>query len=169
MVVRAFAGKPFLFALPFKPMKITSLAFWDNLPVPTQYTCNGVNTSPPFEFLDVPEETKSLTLIVEDLDSAAQSIHWLVYNIPGDVTHFDEGVVPEGAVCGMCNDGKRSYNGPCPKYYKGLHRYAFTLFALDCMLNVPSDATCTSIKAAMEDHILDSDVLIGLAEGEIAD
>jgi len=147
-------------------MKITSLAFADKIPVPLQYTCKGPNTSPPFEFIDVPKGATSLALIVEDLDSANHWIHWLVYNIPGNTTHFEEGKIPQSAIDGICNGGTRGYEGPCPKYFKGVHRYSFKLFALDTMLEVPADADAKIIVSSMEGHVLDSAELIGIAQGE---
>src|SRR5690606_19400231 len=51
--------KPFLFA----HMKISSLDFGDHLPVPERFSCKGPNVSPPSEFLDVPEDAKSLVLM----------------------------------------------------------------------------------------------------------
>lgn len=147
-------------------MKITSPAFAMKLPVPVIYTCNGTNVSPPFEFIDVPKGTESLTLIIEDLDSSTNWIHWLVYNIPGNTTHFNEGQIPEGAVDGMCNNGKQGYEGPCPKYFQGIHRYAFRLYALDIRLNVRSIADSKIILEEMQGHILETAELIGVAEGE---
>jgi Raf kinase inhibitor-like YbhB/YbcL family protein len=147
-------------------MRITSPAFADKIPVPVQYTCKGPNTSPPFEFIDVPKKAKSLALIVEDLDAPNHWIHWLVYNIPANVTHFEEGKIPDGAVNGICNGGTQGYEGPCPKYFKGIHRYSFKLFALDIMLEVPSIADKNVVVSEMEGHILETAELIGVAEGE---
>src|SRR5690606_33654796 len=121
-------------------MKITSPAFADKQPVPEQYTCKGINVNPPLEFLDTPKESKSFVILVEDIDSSNQWIHWLVYNIPADVSFFEEGTIPKGSVDGICNGGTRGYEGPCPKYFSGIHRYSFTLYALDIVLTVPDDA-----------------------------
>lgn len=147
-------------------MRITSLAFAEKIPLPLQYTCKGPNTSPPFEFIDVPKETVSFVLIVEDIDSQDKWIHWLVYNIPGKVTHFDEGKIPEGAVDGICNEGTRGYQGPCPETFKGIHRFCFSLYALDTILNVPDFADSKLIVDEMQGHILAKAELQGIAEGE---
>jgi Raf kinase inhibitor-like YbhB/YbcL family protein len=147
-------------------MKITSPAFADKVPVPTQYTCKGPNISPPFEFLDVPKEAKSLSIIVEDLDSDSKWIHWLVYNIPGNVSHFEEGKIPDNAVNGICNGGTTGYQGPCPKSFSGIHRFAFKLFALDVVLGPRPNADCKVITGEMEGHIIAVAELIGVAEGE---
>jgi Raf kinase inhibitor-like YbhB/YbcL family protein len=148
-------------------MRLTSLAFADKLPVPSQYTCNGQNVSPPLEFIDVPKGTVSLALIVEDVDSSDSWVHWLVYNIPGEVSHFDEGQLPEGAVDGICSNGKHGYQGPCPKYFQGVHRYRFSLFALDTPLDLPLTAAAHDVNQVMAGHVLESAELIGIAEGEM--
>jgi Raf kinase inhibitor-like YbhB/YbcL family protein len=147
-------------------MKITSPAFADKIPVPLQYTCKGQNQSPPFEFLDVPKETKSLALIIEDIDSPNHRIHWLVYNIPGNVTHFDEGKIPEGAINGICNDGNIGYQGPCPRDFTGVHHFCFRLYALDTLLQIPSTADMKAVQAGMEGHILAKAEMVGVEEGE---
>lgn len=148
-------------------MKLTSPAFASRQPVPVQNTCNGPNSSPPLEFIDIPKGTKSLALVVEDIDSSNHWIHWLVYNIPPDTTHFDEGSAPEGAVDGICNGGTSGYEGPCPKYFKGVHRYSFMLYALDTVLSVPPMADIKVIEQEMRGHILETAELIGVAEGEM--
>jgi Raf kinase inhibitor-like YbhB/YbcL family protein len=147
-------------------MKITSPAFADKIPMPLQYTSKGTNQSPPLEFIDAPKETASFVLIVEDLDSGDHRIHWLVYNIPGNVSHFDEGKIPEGAVDGICNDGTTGYKGPCPPEFTGVHRYCFKLYALDSMLDVAPGADVSAIESAMRGHVVDTAELSGVAEGE---
>jgi Raf kinase inhibitor-like YbhB/YbcL family protein len=147
-------------------MKITSPAFADKIPVPVQYTCKGENVSPPLEFIDVPKEAKSLVVIVEDFDSPDKRVHWLVYNIPGDCTHFNEGKSSKDAMQGICSDGVPGYQGPCPKQFKGIHRFSFRLIALDSMLPDNPLADGAEIQKRMGAHILDSAELIGVAEGE---
>ncbi len=148
-------------------MKITSLDFGDHLPVPEKFTCKGPNVSPPLEFIDVPDETKSLAVIVEDLDAPDHRIHWLVYNIPPDTTHFDEGNIPENAIEGLCNRGTRGYKGPCPKEFSGVHHYRFSLYALNSMLNLPEQADVTAIRQAMAGHTLVTASITAISEGEI--
>lgn len=148
-------------------MRLTSLAFADKLPVPSKYTCNGQNTSPPFEFIDVPKGTMSLVFILRDEDSPDNRVHWLVYNIQGTVSHLDEGKIPDDAVAGTGTDGSRAYTGPCPKYFRGIHRFRFTLFALDSLLDVGFGATADEVIQSMASHVLDSAELVGIVEGEL--
>lgn len=148
-------------------MRLTSLAFADNLPIPPKYTCAGNNVSPPFEFIDVPPGTETLLLTFKDVDSLDNRIHWVVYNIPGNVTHFDEAKIPEGSTEAFNSNSRQKYDGPCPKYFHGVHRFKFTLFALDITLDVPLNATDHDVNRAMTHHILGSAELIGIAQGEI--
>ena len=147
-------------------MKLTSPAFAEKLPVPVKYTFKGPNVSPPFEFLEVPKDAKSLVLIVEDLDSDKHWIHWLVYNIPAEASFFDEGKIPEGAVEGMCSSGKSGYEGPCPTDFSGIHRFTFNLYALDTILEVPADADVNVIRNEMNNHVIQMAELVGIVEGE---
>ena len=148
-------------------MKITSLDFGDHLPVPEKFTCKGPNVSPPLEFIDVPAETKSLAVNIEDLDAPDHRVHWLVYNIPPDVTHFDEGAIPENAVEGIGSDGTRGYKGPCPREFSGVHHYRFSLYALDAMLNLPDQADAIAIRQAMVGHILATASITAITQGEM--
>ncbi len=60
-------------------MKLTSPAFGHNQDIPSKFTCDGENVNPPLSFLDIPENTKSLVLIVDDPDAQAKIwIHWTV-------------------------------------------------------------------------------------------
>ena len=69
-------------------MKIHCPDFKNNESIPALYTCEGANTNPPLEFLDIPSEAKSLVLIVDDPDVPAQVRkekmydHWVIFNIP---------------------------------------------------------------------------------------
>jgi Raf kinase inhibitor-like YbhB/YbcL family protein len=147
-------------------MKLTSPAFAEKLPLPIKYTGKGTNVSPPFEFLEVPKDTKSLLLIVEDLDSEKHRIHWLVYNIPASATFFDEGKIPEGALEGTSNGGTICYEGPCPPDFSGIHRFAFNLYALDIIFEVPATPDVNVLRSQMQNHILEMAELVGIAEGE---
>lgn len=147
-------------------MRITSPVFSHDEPVPAKYTCKGPNVSPPLEFHDVPTNAKTLVLLVEDLDSLNNWIHWLVYNIPADAKGLSEGELPEGAVDGVCNGGTHGYEGPCPKYFSGIHHYRFMLYALDVRLDLPDSADSKVVLENMENHILSTAMLVGVATGD---
>lgn len=71
-----------------------SPAFENNKSIPSKYTCNYEDVSPPLTIEGIPEKTKSLALIVEDLDAPARLwVHWLVWNIP-PIAEIQENSVP---------------------------------------------------------------------------
>lgn len=145
---------------------ISSPAFQEGKPIPTQYTCDGEDLSPPLKWSKVPEGTKSLALISEDPDAPAGIwVHWVLYNLPPTITELPEGmptqeVLPNGAKQGI-NDFKRiGYGGPCPPPGKP-HRYFFKLYALDTELDLKPGATKQELLRAMEGHILAEGQLMG--------
>ena len=151
-------------------MFIASPTFSNRTIVPEPHTCMGENTSPPLEFGDLPPQTKSLVLIVEDIDATpAPWVHWLVFNIPPTTTTVPAGTIPAGGTEGIANGGTHGYEGPCPKYFHGTHHYHFQLFALDVILDLSPSADKTRIAASMKEHIIDSATLVGLCEGTKAE
>ena len=134
-------------------MKLSSSAFGNKEVVPVEYTCDGDNVSPPLTFGDVPNKNKSLALIVDDPDAPMGTwVHWLVWNVPPDVTGFSKGeniAFPQGK-----NDfGKQEYGGPCPP--SGAHRYFFKLYALDTMLDLQPGASKKQLEKAMTGHVIE--------------
>ncbi len=146
---------------------LTSAAFPNNGSMPPAYTCDGPNISPPLAITDPPEGTASFTLIVDDPDipEAAKSLvgsdtvtHWLVFNIPQTTQVIEEGAGRVGTA-GRTTLGKRFYAGPCPPDRE--HRYVFTLYALDTLLDLPEGATKSEVLAAQEGHVRMQTVLVG--------
>lgn len=110
---------------------VTSSAFAEGEAIPVEFTCDGEGLSPPLEFSTVPDNAESLGLILLDPDAPGGSFtHWTVYEIGSDVTGFDAGSVPSGAVQGENDFGEEGYGPPCPPEGDGPHRYVFTLSAL---------------------------------------
>ena len=142
-------------------MKVVSSAFQNNTKIPSKYTCDGENVSPPLQFLNVPESAKSLVLIVDDPDAPSKVwVHWVVYNINPETLGVKENNVPKNGIEGMTDFGRPGYGGPCPP--SGTHRYFFKLYVLDSILDLPQNATKQVVEAKMQGHILDKAELIGL-------
>jgi Raf kinase inhibitor-like YbhB/YbcL family protein len=144
-------------------MKLTSPAFTNGGRIPARYTCDADNTNPPLTIDDVPQEAKSLVLIMEDPDAPSGIWdHWLVFDIPPNVTEIPESSEPPG-VHGTGTSGNESYNGPCPPDRE--HRYFFKLFALDnANLALPPRSSKKQVFQAMEGHIIDQAELMGRYE-----
>ena len=144
-----------------KIMEISSSIFFNDQLIPSKYTCDGESINPPLNFFGVPEETKSLVLIMDDPDAPAGVwAHWLVWNIPPEINEIIEGFTPKGANEGVTSSGKTGYEGPCPPF--GAHRYFFKLYALDTKLDLISEKiTKNVLEQAMENHILARAELVG--------
>lgn len=142
-------------------MQILSPEFEDGDSIPPMYTCQGEDISPPLEIIDVPEDAKSLALIVDDPDAPGRTwVHWLVWNIPPDIEVIEEDVPPEGSVLGTNDFDKLEYGGPCPP--TGTHRYFFKLYALDTVLDLEEGANKEELEEAMEEHIIEEIELVGM-------
>lgn len=140
-------------------MEITSPAFVDGGVIPQEFTCDGKNVSPPLSIAGVPEEAKSLVLIMDDIDAPAGVFtHWLVYDLYPGITRLEPGCSPEGTQ-GTNTFEKEDYGGPCPN--AGTHRYYFRLYVLDSLLKLPSGTDRGKLEAAMKEHVLDSTELMG--------
>jgi Raf kinase inhibitor-like YbhB/YbcL family protein len=132
---------------------ITSSAFQPGADIPAKFTCNGTNVSPGLQISGVPNDAKSLVLIVDDPDAPRGLFtHWIVWNIDPKTTTIPENSAPAGAMQGTNDFGKRSYGGPCPP--SGTHRYFFKLFVLDTKLDLKPSARRAELDAAMHGHVL---------------
>jgi len=150
-------------------LAITSTAFAPNAAIPSLYTCEGKDISPPLAWSNMPAGTKSLALIVDDPDAPDPAapkmtwVHWVLCNIPPTASGLPEAVksteLPAGTHEGV-NDWRRTgYGGPCPPI--GRHRYFHKLFALDTALPELKRADKSALEKAMQGHVLDQAVLIG--------
>jgi Raf kinase inhibitor-like YbhB/YbcL family protein len=146
-------------------MKISSKAFAEGAAIPSKYTCDGANVSPPLGWEQVPEKAASLMLIVHDPDAPAGDwVHWVVYNLPPVPAELPEGVPASETLTNRTLQGrsdfrKIGYGGPCPP--GGTHRYYFRLYALDRMLELPAGATRAQVEKAGRPHVLAEAALMG--------
>lgn len=144
-------------------MRLTSDAFGDCDYIPSEFTCDGENMTPPLEIHNVPEGTKSLALIMDDPDAPnGDFVHWLAWNIPADTREVDgDNPFPLSSRCGITSFGKSGYGGPCPP--KGEeHRYYFRLYALDTELDVFCSAKKHDLEKAIRGHVIETAELVGL-------
>jgi len=146
-------------------IKLTSSAFKDGEQIPRQYTCDGVNVSPPLEWSGVPKSAKTVAIIVEDPDAPSGTwVHWVVYNLPADNIGMVENLpstenLKAGGLQGRNDFGNIGYGGPCPP--SGTHRYLFRIYALDSDLALKAGATKAEVEKAMEGHIVAQGQLMG--------
>lgn len=138
---------------------IQSSVFKSGETIPAQYTCKGVDISPPLSWSGAPENTKSFALICDDPDAPGGTwVHWVVWNIPSTSSGLPPGVkklaeLPDGTKQGVTDFGRVGYDGPCPPPGKP-HRYFFKLYALDvATLDVSGQSTKSDLESAMKGHI----------------
>lgn len=148
-------------------LSITSPVFDVGGDIPSRYTCDGDQFSPPLSISGVREDAKTLVLIVEDPDVPKALRpdgvfdHWVLFNIPAMTTDIQEGA--SAGVTGKNSAGGNEYVGPCPPkdYEPSTHRYFFRLYALDTELSLTEDATKADVQEAMGGHILQEALMIG--------
>jgi hypothetical protein len=150
-------------------LTLSSSAFAPSGAIPRQYTCDGSDMSPPLAWHGVPDDSKSLALVVDDPDAPDPKapkmtwVHWVLYDIPPSATGLPEAVgsrdLPRGTREGA-NDWKRTgYGGPCPPI--GRHRYFHKLYALDTELGDLGAVTKARLEKAMAGHIIAQAELVG--------
>ena len=155
-------------------IRLTSNAFGDHEPIPTRFTDDGARVSPPLAFENIPAETKSLALIVEDADSATTSpiCHALVWDIDPRDQALDEAAIDgdveeaerKGAVIGQNSLLSLGWLPPDPPSGHGPHRYALQIFALDYRPQLDEGSFRIPIVNALQGHILAKGLLVGTYE-----
>lgn len=147
-----------------KPLTITSPDFSDGGDIPVRFTCDGDDINPTLIIKGIPEGTKSLALIVEDMDAPlAIFTQWVTWNIkPAEA--ILENTVP--GIEGMNSIGKTSYRGPCAT--AGFQRYVFKVYALNTMLSLEPESKRSQLLMAMKGHILASGQLTGAYSRSVA-
>jgi len=146
-------------------IKLMSTAFNEGEMIPSKYTCNGLDVSPPLSWISVPEGTKSLALICDDPDAPFGTwVHWVLFNLPPELHELPENIPAEKELENGAKHGKNDfhdfgYGGPCPP--SGTHRYLFKLYALDTEIVLEPGIKKAKLVKAMKGHILAEGKLMG--------
>jgi Raf kinase inhibitor-like YbhB/YbcL family protein len=148
---------------------IKSSAFTEGGPIPTIYTGEGDDISPPLSWSPPPERTKSIAIICDDPDAPGRTwVHWVLYGLSPETTELPAGIstdktVLKSAMQGVNDFGNIGYGGPMPPPGKP-HRYLFKVYALDIELDLEPGATKAELEEAMKGRILALSRLIGTYE-----
>jgi Raf kinase inhibitor-like YbhB/YbcL family protein len=152
-------------------MEISSSAFQDQGKIPIQYVmpgAGGKNISIPLTWKNVPAGIKSFALSIVDPHPIAQNwVHWLVINIPKDVTSIEGGAskkkMPRGAAELKNSFGDIGYGGPQPPRGTGDHPYVVTLYALNVeKLELGVNTSLSAFKKAIEGKVIESASMTGM-------
>ena len=142
-------------------LTVTSSTFSEGGEIPTKYTCDGGDVSPPLAWSGAPAETKAVALTVLDPD-ARDFVHWLAVNLPTGLS--GDGSIPEGATGspaagteGRNSGGRPAWYGPCPP--SGEHRYVFNVYALSERPELALGFTRDQLMQAISGQVLASGTL----------
>lgn len=145
-------------------MKLRSKEFQNKEKIPEKYGYSKENINPPLELSNIPENTKSLVLIMDDPDALEPAgkvwDHWVLYDIKPDTKMIEEGEEP--GTPGRTDYGKTTYGGPNPP--DGEHTYVFKAYALNEKLDLEKGATKQEVEKAMQDKIIEKTRLEGTYE-----
>lgn len=152
-------------------LTVTSGAFADNETIPIRYTGRGEDISPELKLSALLENAKTIAIVMDDLDHPpviGNFNHWVIWNIPAQEI-IPEGI-PHGEVVEFLGNavqgnafGKHRYRGPRPP--SGFtHRYRFSIYVLDCQLDLDSDSDKKDLLESMDGHVIQYGYLIGTFE-----
>lgn len=149
------------------PIQVESNDFPNGGQIPKKFTCAGQDVSPPLSWSGVPSDAKSQVLLIIDPDAPSGPFaHWVLYNLPPNVTSLPEGlptdeVLPNGAMQGVNDFGHVGFEGPCPPPGK-LHHYRIQIFALSSKLDLGQKANAFKVVKAMKGIVIASGQLNGV-------
>ena len=142
-------------------LSLTSGAFQNGQPIPTQFTCDGANQTPSLQWSEPPAGTKSFVLVIDDPDAPKGTFrHWGVFDIPSSARSIGGG---QRVGTEVVNDkGTQGYTGPCPPHGDKPHHYHFKLFALDTdKLDVAASAKIVDVENSARQHAIAQAELVG--------
>jgi len=144
-------------------MILESIAFENGGNIPRKYGYKNENLSPPLKINEIPDETKSLVLIMDDPDAMAAVgkiwVHWVLWNISPNTIEIPENTIPVDSIEGKTDFDEIGYGGPAPPDKE--HNYIFKLYALDSLLNLKQGSTKSDIEVSMKNHVLAKATLEG--------
>jgi Raf kinase inhibitor-like YbhB/YbcL family protein len=147
-------------------LSVRSQAFTQSGPIPAEYSCEGRGTSPPITWSNVPPETRSIAVIVDDPDAPRGTfVHLAVYNLPPSTDRLPpdlggHAALPSGWRVALNSKGEPGYSPLCPP--TGQHKYRFRVMALDGTLSLPATASAAELEHAMSGHVIASGELDGV-------
>jgi len=133
---------------------ITCHNFNDGEEIPKRFGYKHGNEQPDIGFGHIPNETKTLALIMDDPDAMGAVgkvwVHWLEYHDVNDITT---------KISGKTDFGEIGYGGPAPPDKR--HTYVFKAYALDVALDFDDGYSKQELEEAMKGHILAEAKLTG--------
>ena len=131
-----------------------------------EYTGYGNDISPEFIIENLPPSAKTIAITLEDLSHPIKGFtHWVIWNIPA--TNIIRKGMPAGKKVNLYEGVKQGvayglhrYAGPKPPKGKK-HLYRFTLYTLDCELDLSPNTMKKAFLKKAEGHILQKGEVTG--------
>ena len=136
-------------------LSLESSAFKNGKEIPRKYGYKNANINPPLKIKGIPQNAKSLVLIMDDPDVGVAGkiwVHWVIWNIGPKTKEIKEDSIPTGAIEGKTDFGEIGYGGPAPP--DKVHTYVFKLYALDKKLNLNESSSKIDVEKSMKNHII---------------
>lgn len=151
-------------------IELSSPAFADGARLPERFTADGAGVSPPLIWGNLPAETLSLALLVEDPDAPAPNplVHALIWNLPPGERRLAEGAItgdgtggPDGRDVGRNSYLSEEWLPPDPPTGHGAHDYVFQLFALSDTPDIGTNPGRGRVAEALPGRVLAAGLLVG--------
>jgi Raf kinase inhibitor-like YbhB/YbcL family protein len=148
-------------------MFIKSPIFENDGNIPKEYSCDGSGLRPELQIGAVPNEAKSLAIIMYDPDAPMEGgfTHWMVWNINPKTSLIKSDDELYGCVQGLNSAKKIGYIAPCPR--NGEHHYVFYLFALNFLIDLKEDASFSALDQEIKSKLISKTELVGIYDRKI--
>lgn len=150
----------------YKVLEFECVGMDDGSKFPIEYTGRGQDISPEFIIKNLSPNAKTLAVTLEDLSHPIKDFtHWIIWNIP--TTDRIKKNIPAGKAVPMLGNasqgigyGLHRYAGPKPPKGKK-HTYRFTVYSLDCEINISANSMKRNFLKKAERHIIQKGNIIG--------
>ena len=126
--------------------RLSSPAFRSGGAIPSRFTCDGANVSPPLRWTAAPLRARTLALQVVDVSTPSKFVHWLAWGISPRSRGLAARARPPRQ--GRNDFGRVGWGGPCPPAGT-THRYVFMLYALVSPLRLRNGASVREFRRAV--------------------
>jgi len=124
--------------------------------IPSQFTCDGANQSPPLTWSAPPKGTQSWVILLE-ASGQTPRVHWLIYDLPASLRQLpaavpDQPFLTQGGLQAKNDFGQYGYRGPCQA--DSADSYLLKLYAVSSLLDLPPGVRPRELRAALQSQIL---------------
>ncbi|MDE0801846.1 MAG: YbhB/YbcL family Raf kinase inhibitor-like protein [Acidimicrobiales bacterium] len=141
-------------------LNLSSPAFAGGDLLGADFTCDGLNVSPPLVFAGTPDNAAELAVTMVDR-TADGAVHWVVTGLDPTLLQLESGVTPPGAVTARTDTGVDGWDGPCPPAGDDPHEYVFSIYALAEPIGLAPGLDGREAITLIEQAAISSTLLVG--------